>query len=53
MNFVYWALNTMLDSVPIMRRREYGDKMDNCEAFANLIKVYIFTYIYLFSKLIM
>jgi glycerol-3-phosphate O-acyltransferase/dihydroxyacetone phosphate acyltransferase len=38
MNFVYWALNTMLDSVPIMRRREYGDKMDNCEAFANLIK---------------
>jgi len=38
MNFVYWALNTMLDSVPIMRRREYGDKMDNVAAFANLIK---------------
>ncbi|ORX80613.1 hypothetical protein BCR32DRAFT_327639 [Anaeromyces robustus] len=37
MNFIYWALNTMLDSVPIMRRREYGDKMDNCAAFANLI----------------
>ncbi|OUM66458.1 hypothetical protein PIROE2DRAFT_59355 [Piromyces sp. E2] len=38
MNFLYWAFNTMLDSVPIMRRREYGDKMDNTEAFANLIK---------------
>jgi len=37
MNFLYWAFNTMLDSVPIMRRREYGDKMDNSAAFANLI----------------
>jgi len=40
MSFLYWAFNTMLDSVPIMRRKEYGDKMDNTEAFANLIKVY-------------
>ncbi|ORX54286.1 hypothetical protein BCR36DRAFT_410828 [Piromyces finnis] len=38
MNFLYWAFNTMLNSVPIMRRREYGDKIDNTEAFANLIK---------------